>query len=88
MDEKSNNLPIVIIIIALAVLFAYILAKRKVVTQSSSAGQTSRDAKKNPCEGIPDWACGIVSVVNPLATASVDVFKAQTQADIQKARLK
>ena len=42
----------------------------------------------DPCEGIPDWACGTVQLLNPVSQAGVNIFKAQAAADIQEAQIR
>lgn len=86
-DEKKNNpLPLIFVGLLLAGAIAFFLLKRNKPALAPPPAQELPG--KDPCEGIPDWACATVSLLNPLAKASVDVYKAKSDSDVELSRIK
>ena len=84
-DEKPSPLPLIIVGVVILGAVVYFLTKKKKVTPTPAARPVP---KADPCKDLPDWACGTVALLNPLAKASVDGYTAQQQAEIEKARLR
>lgn len=84
-DKKPSPLPLIIAGVVVFGIIVFFLTRKKRVPKRTARRPIP---KEDPCKDLPDWACGTVALLNPLAKTSVDVFKAQQEAELQKARLK
>lgn len=82
--EKPNPLPLIIGIVVIIGLIYWFMSRKKTPKLPPRQGPLPQ---VDPCKGIPEWACATAALLNPLAKTSVDVFKAQAQADIQRAQI-
>jgi hypothetical protein len=84
--DKPNPLPLIIgAVVVLGIVAFVVMKKRRPKAPPPSAPALPVE---DPCKDLPDWACGTVALLNPLAKTSVDVFKAKAASDLEMARLK
>ncbi len=85
-EQKPSPLPLIIGGLVVAAIIAVIVIKNR--RRPKPVATLPPVPKADPCEGLTEWACAAVSLLNPLAKTSVDIFKAQGEADLQRARLR
>ena len=88
-EEKSLN-PLMIggALLALVLVVYFIFGRKRSNPEVATTTTTSMATTKDPCEDIPEWACGTVALLDPLARTGVSLVTAQAQADLEKARLR
>lgn len=85
-EEKPNPVPLIAgAIILVIIIFFFMRSRRRTVPVPKT---TAALPQRDPCEGIPDWACGTVQLLNPVSQAGVNIFKAQAAADVQEAQIR
>ena len=83
-QAKPNPIPLIIgIVVVFVVIVVFMKTRRRPLPK-----EQAKLPVQDPCEGLPDWACGTVALLNPLAKTSVDIFKAKAQSDLELARLR
>ena len=89
--KKPNPMPLIIAGVVVALVILFLVAGKGRRRQTSSSNQSPDNIQptpKDPCAGIPEWACATAALLDPLAQTSVAVAKAQAQSQIDMARLK
>ena len=84
-EKKPNMVPLIIGVVIVIVIIGFFMSRGR---QPKETAKLPPRPKADPCEGLPDWACGTLQILDPLAKTSVDVYKAQAQSDIELARIK
>jgi hypothetical protein len=84
--DKPNPLPLIIGAVVVLGIVAFVMMKRR--RPKAPPAKRAPLPVEDPCKDLPDWACGTVALLNPLAKTSVDVFKAKAASDLELARLR
>ena len=97
-ENKNKNLPLIIggVIVGIVVLYMVFKPKRGPSPEERAARAAALRAglpPPDPClkpDGtrIPDWACGTVALLNPLAQAGTSIYQSKVNLDLQKAQLR
>jgi hypothetical protein len=86
-EDKPNMLPLIIGVVVVGAIIAFVMMRKK-APAAPPAKRRAALPETDPCEGMPEWACATASLLNPLATASVDIYKAKASSDLEAARLR
>lgn len=94
-EEKKNNLPLIILGVGVGLVVLYMLfkPKRRQPTPEELAMMQGKLPPVDPClkpDGtrLPDWACGTVALLDPLAKAGTAMYQTKVSTDIQKAQMR
>ena len=99
-ESKNKNLPLIIggVVVGVIVLYMVMTSKKRASAAAAAAAERARllaagGAPRDPClkpDGtrIPDWACGTVALLNPLAQAGTSIYQSKVNLDLQKEQLK
>ena len=101
MADTNKNLPLIILGIGVGAVVLYMFLKSRRAGMMTE-GMTEEEMMAleagvlppvDPClkpDGtrLPDWACGAVALLNPIAKASVDVYRTKTDYDLQRSQMR